>query len=72
MSRLKIIINRPAPPPEIVRKFRDFDGLMHTYKKYYTTNGIRYMLYHERKKLVYIVIIIVFILLMLFADDIQL
>ncbi len=71
MSRLKIIINRPAPPPEIVRKYRDFDGLIYKFKKYYTTDGIRHMLYHERKKLVYIVIIIVFILLLLFADDIH-
>ncbi|MEL7001869.1 MAG: hypothetical protein AAFN93_03945, partial [Bacteroidota bacterium] len=45
-------------------------GLMGKYQKYYTSRGIRDMLYNDRKKLVYIVLIILFLLLLLFVDDI--
>lgn len=72
MAKLKIHINKPQPPLEVIRKYRDFGGLMQQYSKYYRTDGIRHMLYNDRRKLVYVALIIVFILLMLFADDISL
>ncbi|MEQ8476554.1 hypothetical protein [Fulvivirga sp.] len=72
MTKLKVNINKPQPPLEVIHKYRDFGGLMQQYSKYYRTDGIRHMLYNDRRKLVYIVIIIVFILLMLFSDDISL
>ncbi|MTI38737.1 hypothetical protein [Fulvivirga lutimaris] len=71
MTKLKVNINKPQPPLEVIHKYRDFGGLMQKYTKYYRTDGIRHMLYNDRKKLVYIVIIIVFILLMLFVDDVS-
>jgi hypothetical protein len=70
MARFKIKINPPVPTLETIHQYRDFGGLLHRYKKYYTTDGIRYMLYNDRKKLVYIVIIVIFLLLLLFADDV--
>ena len=71
MTKLKVNINKPQPPLDIIHKYRDFGSLMQRYTKYYRTDGIRHMLYNDRRKLVYIVIIIVFILLMLFADDVS-
>jgi len=68
---IKVKVNAPKPSLETVRSFKNFDGLLHQYKKYYSTSGIRDMLYNDRKKLVYIVIIILFLLILLFADDIK-
>lgn len=69
MARIKVKINAPSPSTETIRSYRNFDRFMDQYRKYYSTQGIRYMLYNDRKKLVYIVIIILFLLLLLFADD---
>lgn len=69
MTRIKVKINAPYPPAETIRSYRNFDRFMDQYRKYYSTDGIRYMLYNDRKKLVYIVIIVLFLLLLLFADD---
>lgn len=71
MARIKVKINPQVPSLETIHQYRDFGGLMNKFKKYYTTDGIRYMLYNDRKKLVYIVIIIIFLLLLLFSDDIN-
>lgn len=70
MAKIKVKINNPSPSLNTIRNYRDFDGLMGKYQKYYTTRGIRDMLYNDRKKLVYIILIILFLLLLLFADDI--
>lgn len=70
MAKIKVKINSPEPPIETIHRYRDFDGLMGKYQKYYTSHGIRDMLYNDRRKLVYVVLIILFILLLLFADDI--
>ena len=68
MTRIKVKINPVAPSLETIHKYRDFGGLMHRYRKYYSTDGIRYMLYNDRKKLIYIVLIILFLMLLLFTD----
>lgn len=70
MTKIKVKINAQSPSMETVRSYRNFDRFMDQYKKYYSTAGIRDMLYNDRKKLVYIVIIILFLLLLLFVDDI--
>jgi len=71
MGKIKVKINDPGPSMDTIRNYRDFDGLMGKYQKYYTSRGIRDMLYNDRKKLVYIVLIILFLLLLLFVDDIS-
>jgi len=70
MAKIKVKINAPTPSLETVRSYKDFDRFMDRYKKYYSTAGIRDMLYNDRKKLVYIVIIILFLMLLLFVEDI--
>lgn len=70
MTKIKVKINAPSPSMETVRSYRNFDRFMDQYKKYYSTSGIRDMLYNDRKKLVFIVIIILFLMLLLFVDDI--
>ncbi|ELR73618.1 hypothetical protein C900_02703 [Fulvivirga imtechensis AK7] len=71
MTRIKVKINAPMPGAETIDKYRDFDRFMDNYRKYYSTEGIRDMLYKDRKKLVFIVIIILFLMLLLFVDDIS-
>ncbi|TRX62180.1 hypothetical protein FNH22_02350 [Fulvivirga sp. M361] len=70
MTKIKVKINAPIPPLETVHRYRDFDGLMAKFQKYYSTRGIREMLYNDRRKLVYIVIIVILLLLLLFVEDI--
>lgn len=70
MTKIKVKINSPAPSLETIHQFRDFEGFLRQYRKYYSTAGIRDMLYNDRKKLVYIVIIILFLMLLLFVEDI--
>lgn len=71
MAQIRVKINPATPSLETVRDFRDFGGLMYKFKKYYTTDGIRHMLYRDRKRLVYIVLIIIFLLLLLFSDEVN-
>lgn len=71
MTRIKVKINAPLPAAEKISEYRDFDRFMDTYRKYYSTSGIRDMLYKDRKKLVLIVIIILFLMLLLFVDEIS-
>lgn len=68
MATIKVKINAPQPPLETVRTYRDFDRFMDNYRKYYSTSGIRDLLYKDRKKLVYLVIVIIFLLLLLFGN----
>lgn len=70
MTRIRVKINTPVPAAETIDKYRNFERFMDSYKKYYSTAGIRDMLYKDRKKLVFIVIIILFLMLLLFVDDI--
>ena len=70
MTKIKVKINAPAPSIEAIHQFKDFEGFLQQYRKYYSTAGIRDMLYNDRKKLVYIVIIILFLMLLLFVEDI--
>ncbi|MEO1052604.1 MAG: hypothetical protein AAFX87_18370 [Bacteroidota bacterium] len=69
MAKLKVKINAPQPSYDTIRKYKNFDSFLDGYKKYYTTRGIRQMLYHDRRKLAYIVIIILFLLMLLFAEE---
>lgn len=69
MAKIKVKINAPAPSIETIHQYRDFNRFMDQYKKYYSTSGIRDMLYNDRKKLIFIVIIILFLMLLLFAED---
>lgn len=71
MAKLKVNINPNLPSSETIRSYRNFESIMDKYTKYYRTDGIRYMLSHERKKLIYIVLIVIFLLLLLFADDVS-
>ncbi|MEM6359143.1 MAG: hypothetical protein AAF149_10385 [Bacteroidota bacterium] len=71
MTKIRVKINAPSPSLSTVRSYRDFDGFLKQYQKYYSTSGIRQMLYNDKKKLVYIVIIILFLLMLLFVDDIS-
>lgn len=70
MAEVKVKINGPKPTLDTIHSYRNFDRFMDQYRKYYSTQGIRDMLYNDRKKLVYIVIIILFLLLLLFVEDI--
>ena len=69
MAEIKIKIDQELPSREEITKYKNFDSLMDSYKKYYTTRGIREMLYKDRKKLVYLVIILLMLLLLLFLDE---
>ena len=69
MAGFKIKIDQPEPSSEVMNRYKDFNSLMDNYKKYYTTRGIRDLLYRDRKKLVYIIIILIFLLLLLFYDE---
>ena len=71
MTKIRVKINAPSPSLSTVRSYRDFDGFLKQYQKYYSTSGIRQMLYYDKIKLVYIVIIILFLLMLLFVDDIS-
>ncbi|MBL6445229.1 hypothetical protein JMN32_02845 [Fulvivirga sp. 29W222] len=71
MTKIKVKINVPVPPIETIHQYRDFSRFMDQYKKYYSTVGIRDMLYKDRKKLVFIVIIILFLMLLLFVEDLH-
>ncbi|UII29984.1 hypothetical protein LVD17_16930 [Fulvivirga ulvae] len=71
MAKIKVKINAPAPSIETIHQYRNFNRFMDQYKKYYSTIGIRDMLYNDRKKLVFIVIIILFLMLLLFVDDLH-
>ena len=71
MTKIKVKINQEAPSLETVHSYRDFGSIMQSYQKYYTTSGIRHLLYKDRKKLVYIVIILIFLLLLLFAEEVE-
>lgn len=71
MGRLKVKINQEVPSLETIHSYRDFGSIMQNYQKYYTTSGIRQLLYKDRKKLVYIVIIIIFLLLLIFSDELE-
>ena len=69
MAGIKVKIDQETPPREVITKYKNFDSLMDNYKKYYTTRGIRELLYKDRRKLVYLVIILLFILLLLFLEE---
>lgn len=69
MAGIKIKIDQAEPSHEVIRKYKNFNSLMDGYKKYYTTRGIREMLYKDRKRLVYIIILLLFLLLLLIFDD---
>lgn len=71
MAILKVKVNPKNPPIETIRRYRDFGSVMDKYTQYYRTDGIRHLLYNDRKKLVYIVLIVIFLLLLLFADDVS-
>ncbi|MEM9856141.1 MAG: hypothetical protein AAF843_02225 [Bacteroidota bacterium] len=71
MIRIRVKVNSPSPSLSTLRQYRDFDGFLKEYRQYYSTSGIRHMLYNDRKKLIYIVIIILFLLMLLFVDDIS-
>ncbi|MDH5603168.1 MAG: hypothetical protein OEY51_04495 [Cyclobacteriaceae bacterium] len=66
---IKVKINPPKPDREMILRHKDFKGFLSTYRKYFSSGGIRYMLYRDRKKLVYIIIILIFLLLMLVAHE---
>jgi len=66
---IKVKINNPQPDRNMIMRHKDFNGFLNTYRKYYSTGGIRDMLYRDRRKLVYIVILLLFLLLMLIAHD---
>ena len=69
MAGIRIKIDQPEPTRKVIGKYKNFNSLMDGYKKYYTTRGIRDLLYRDRKKLVYIVIILIFLMLLIFFDD---
>lgn len=70
MTKISVKVNNPTPGLETIHRYRDFNRFMDEYRKYYSTSGIREMLYNDRKKLVFIVIIILFLMLLLFVEDI--
>ncbi len=69
MSEIKVKIDSPAPDREMIRKYKNFDRFMDRYRRYYSTRGIREMLYNDKRKLIYIVIILLTILLLLISYD---
>ncbi|MDH5400050.1 MAG: hypothetical protein OEX02_18005 [Cyclobacteriaceae bacterium] len=69
MGKIKVKMNPEMPSPELISKYKNFDMFMDSYKKYYSTSGIRNMLYGDKKKLIFIVLVIIFLLLMLFASE---
>ena len=69
MTKIKVKIDRQDPPREVIEKYRNFDRFMDNYSKYYSTRGIRNLLYRDRKKMAMIVLIVIFILLWLFSAE---
>ena len=69
MLKIKIKYNQDDVPVEVIRKYKNFDRFMDRYRKYYSPSGIKYMLYKDRKKLVYLVIILLFILLYILSIE---
>ncbi len=69
MASIKVKIDPSTPSYSVINRQKNFDRFMDRYKQYYTTRGIRHMLYHDRKKLVLIVILAIFLLLMLFQES---
>jgi len=69
MGKIKVKIDEPIPSKKVIHRHKNFNSFLENYQKYYSTRGIRHMLYNDRKKLVFIVLMIVFLLLLLFAND---
>ncbi|MDH5598011.1 MAG: hypothetical protein OEY34_02740 [Cyclobacteriaceae bacterium] len=69
MLKIKVKYNPEDVPVEVIRKYKNFDRFMDRYRKYYTPSGIKYMLYKDRKKLVYLVIILLLILMYFLSLD---
>ena len=69
MNEIKVKFNDPGPDRELIRKYKNFDRFMDRYKRYYSTRGIREMLYNDRRRLIYIVIILLSILLLLISYE---
>ena len=69
MLKIKIKYNPDEVPVEVIRKYKNFDRFIDRYRKYYTPSGIKYMLYKDRKKLVYMVIILLLILMYILSFE---
>jgi len=69
MLKIKIKYNPDEVPVEVIRKYKNFDRFIDRYRKYYTPSGIKYMLYKDRKKLVYLVIILLLILMYILSFE---
>lgn len=68
MSQIKVIVNKPAPPDFVIRKYKNFDLFIDRYKQYHTPSGIRNLFKNDIKKLVFIVIIILLLLILLLSE----
>ena len=71
MTKIKVNINKPDPPKEVIHKYKNFDNFMDTYQKLHTQEGIRDMWYRDRKKLAFIAVIISLLLIWLFSENEQ-
>lgn len=69
MGKTRVRLNPDPPARDMIRKHKNFDRFMDNYRKYYSTSGIRELLYRDRKKMAIIVLIVIFILLWLFSGE---
>ena len=68
MTKIKVKIDPPKVPDEVINKYKNYDRFMDSYRKYYGTSGIRKLLYKDRKKMAMIIIIVIMILLWLINE----
>ena len=69
MSKLKININKKDPPAHIIRKYKNADTFMNTYKKLHKPSGIREMLFKDKKTISMIVVFLMLLLMWVLGES---
>ena len=68
MRKIKVKIDPPPVPKELIHKYKNYDSFMKRYKKYYGTSGISNLLYRDRKKMALILLVAIMFLLWLLNE----
>ena len=68
MTKIKVNINKPDPPKQVINKYKNTDGFLQTYQRLHTPNGIAQMLYKDKVKLSMIVVFLMLLLIFVLTD----
>ncbi|UZR94021.1 hypothetical protein [Chondrinema litorale] len=68
MTKIRVEIDRPDPPKEKIRKYKNYNKFQTEYHKFHSQHGIRELWYRDKKKLAYIAIIVVLVLLWILSE----